>query len=67
MAADRYVHHSLLLELNESAELIISCARLARGLTEKEGLKVMTRNHIHCAVGLHGEEGVTSGESVSKA
>ncbi|GAA5909928.1 tRNA 2'-phosphotransferase [Sporobolomyces salmoneus] len=28
---------------------------------EKEGLKVMTRNHIHCAVGLHGEEGVTSG------
>ncbi|BGP15935.1 hypothetical protein JCM10213_003634 [Rhodosporidiobolus nylandii] len=28
---------------------------------EKEGLKVMTRNHIHCAVGLAGEEGVTSG------
>ncbi|GAA5999767.1 hypothetical protein JCM5350_007868 [Sporobolomyces pararoseus] len=28
---------------------------------EKEGLKVMTRNHIHCAIGLHGEEGVTSG------
>ncbi|GAA5849510.1 hypothetical protein JCM8547_000480 [Rhodosporidiobolus lusitaniae] len=28
---------------------------------QKEGLKVMTRNHIHCAVGLAGEEGVTSG------
>ncbi|GAA6062140.1 hypothetical protein JCM10212_003175 [Sporobolomyces blumeae] len=28
---------------------------------EKEGLKVMTRNHIHCAIGLHGEQGVTSG------
>ncbi|GAA5885575.1 hypothetical protein JCM6882_007478 [Rhodosporidiobolus microsporus] len=28
---------------------------------EKEGLKVMTRNHIHCAVGLAGDEGVTSG------
>ncbi|GAA5854961.1 hypothetical protein JCM3766R1_005808 [Sporobolomyces carnicolor] len=28
---------------------------------EKEGLKVMTRNHVHCAVGLHGDEGVTSG------
>ncbi|GAA6018562.1 hypothetical protein JCM11491_006446 [Sporobolomyces phaffii] len=28
---------------------------------EKEGLKVMTRNHVHCAVGLHGEDGVTSG------
>ncbi|GAA5825568.1 hypothetical protein JCM11251_000288 [Rhodosporidiobolus azoricus] len=27
----------------------------------KEGLKVMTRNHIHCAIGLAGEEGVTSG------
>ncbi|TNY20009.1 putative tRNA 2'-phosphotransferase [Rhodotorula diobovata] len=28
---------------------------------EKEGLKVMTRNHIHCAVGLAGEDGVVSG------
>ncbi|GAA5828589.1 hypothetical protein JCM5353_004314 [Sporobolomyces roseus] len=28
---------------------------------EKEGLKVMTRNHIHCAIGLHGEDGVKSG------
>lgn len=28
---------------------------------EKEGLKVMTRNHIHCAVGLAGETGVISG------
>ncbi|GAA5881880.1 hypothetical protein JCM16303_003447 [Sporobolomyces ruberrimus] len=28
---------------------------------EKEGLKVMTRNHIHCAIGLFGEDGVTSG------
>ncbi|KAL8279346.1 hypothetical protein RQP46_008158 [Phenoliferia psychrophenolica] len=28
---------------------------------EKEGLKTMTRNHVHCAVGLSGEEGVTSG------
>ncbi|GAA5848480.1 hypothetical protein JCM9279_006578 [Rhodotorula babjevae] len=28
---------------------------------ENEGLKVMTRNHIHCAVGLAGEDGVVSG------
>ncbi|GAA5966302.1 hypothetical protein JCM8115_004821 [Rhodotorula mucilaginosa] len=28
---------------------------------EKEGLKVMTRNHIHCAIGLAGESGVISG------
>ncbi|BGP55214.1 hypothetical protein JCM8202_003782 [Rhodotorula sphaerocarpa] len=28
---------------------------------DKEGLKVMTRNHIHCAVGLAGESGVVSG------
>ncbi|GAA6027521.1 hypothetical protein JCM8097_007903 [Rhodosporidiobolus ruineniae] len=28
---------------------------------EKEGLKVMTRNHIHCAIGLAGEESVISG------
>lgn len=30
-------------------------------LTETEGLKVMTRNHIHCAIGLAGESGVVSG------
>jgi hypothetical protein len=34
---------------------------------EKEGLKVMTRNHIHCAVGLAGEEGITSGLSFSSS
>ncbi|GAA5945773.1 hypothetical protein JCM1841_001719 [Sporobolomyces salmonicolor] len=28
---------------------------------EKEGLRVMSRNHIHCAIGLHGEDGVKSG------
>ncbi|GAA6007828.1 hypothetical protein JCM10207_004889 [Rhodosporidiobolus poonsookiae] len=28
---------------------------------EKEGLKVMTRNHIHCAIGLAGDNGVISG------
>ncbi|GJN89066.1 hypothetical protein Rhopal_002040-T1 [Rhodotorula paludigena] len=28
---------------------------------EKEGLKVMTRNHIHCAVGLAGDSQVISG------
>lgn len=32
-----------------------------RALAEKQGLKVMTRNHIHCAVGLAGETGVVSG------
>lgn len=29
--------------------------------TGEEGLKVMTRTHIHCASGLFGEEGVISG------
>ncbi|KWU46162.1 putative tRNA 2'-phosphotransferase [Rhodotorula sp. JG-1b] len=28
---------------------------------EEEGLKVMARNHIHCAIGLAGESGVISG------
>lgn len=31
--------------------------------TGSEGLKVMGRHHIHCASGLFGEEGVTSGRS----
>ncbi|KAM0749586.1 putative tRNA 2'-phosphotransferase [Meredithblackwellia eburnea MCA 4105] len=30
-------------------------------LIEKDGLKVMTRNHIHCATGLAGEKTVISG------
>lgn len=28
----------------------------------KDGLKTMTRNHIHCAVGLAGDDGVISGK-----
>ncbi|GAA5870646.1 hypothetical protein JCM3774_001713 [Rhodotorula dairenensis] len=28
---------------------------------ENEGLKVMTRNHVHCAIGLAGDSGVVSG------
>lgn len=31
-------------------------------IIQKEGLKVMNRHHIHCAAGLYGQEGVTSGE-----
>lgn len=34
---------------------------LTRSSTAQEGLKSMTRNHIHCAVGLAGDSGVISG------
>jgi len=40
-----------------------ACTDSSWPLAEKEGLKVMTRNHIHCAVGLAGEDGVVSGAS----
>ncbi|KAK4702047.1 hypothetical protein P7C70_g4180, partial [Phenoliferia sp. Uapishka_3] len=36
-------------------------------VVEKEGLKIMTRNHVHCAVGLAGEEGVTSDRNAHEA
>jgi RNA:NAD 2'-phosphotransferase (TPT1/KptA family) len=57
MARDRCVHHSTILSI--SSDLTRSSAAVA----EKEGLKVMTRNHIHCAIGLAGESGVISGTS----
>ena len=31
-------------------------------IIQKEGLKVMNRHHVHCAAGLYGQGGVTSGE-----
>lgn len=40
---------------------LYTLADLACSLIAKEGLKKMTRNHIHCAVGLSGDKAVTSG------
>lgn len=36
--------------------------RISRRYIAKEGLKKMKRNHVHCATGLAGEDGVKSGE-----
>jgi RNA:NAD 2'-phosphotransferase (TPT1/KptA family) len=38
---------------------------LAFAFAGKEGLKIMNRHHIHCASGMYGQEGVTSGKITS--
>lgn len=42
---------------------LASSTDLSRSPIAKEGLKKMTRNHIHCAVGLAGDKAVMSGRS----
>ena len=44
-----------------SSKIPFNLDRLTLRRLAKEGLKTMTRNHIHCAVGLVGSEEVTSG------
>lgn len=67
LAHNRYVGgesdriHSLRRAARQAAVADRTRATLVLSRAAKEGLKAMGRNHIHCAVGLFGEEGVQSG------
>ena len=59
MARDRYVQAAL----QRQPLHFLSPLTRSSAAAEEEGLKVMARNHIHCAIGLAGESGVISGTS----